>query len=107
MKRETFDMAAYQEWLHDAWRTESELHQCAMLDAYFCTRENLPGKSKTGEKLVPEPKTSTEIIYELKEMYDVQTAVLAKWMELHGFGLTTDGDGSVKWAIWRDMRPLM
>jgi hypothetical protein len=33
--------------------------------------------------------------------------MLVVWMRTHGFHLTTMADGSVKWAVWRDMQPLM
>ena len=33
--------------------------------------------------------------------------MLVVWMRTHGFHLITMADGSVKWPVWRDMRPLM
>lgn len=107
MRQESYDTAAYENWLKDEKRTEDEVQQCKMLDAYFSSRENLPGKSLTGEDLVPEPKTSTEICDDLEDMYYVSNSIIAKWMQLHGFGYTTVEDGTVKWAIWRNMKPLV
>ena len=57
----------------------------------------------TGSELVFDPKSSVEIADELGTMYNMDISVIAQYMLLHEFGTTTVEDGTVKWAIWRDM----
>lgn len=73
-----------------------------LLDAYFTHRRNLPGEF-AGRALMEEPKSTYDIIDDLTPManlYDAKDAVV-NYMQSHGYGFTTLGDGSVKWAIWR------
>ena len=34
-------------------------------------------------------------------MMYIKKDVVVGWMRSHGYGMTTIGDGSVKWAVWR------
>ena len=36
-------------------------------------------------------------------MYYMDIHIIANYMFMHEFGTTTVEDGTVKWAIWRDM----
>ncbi len=97
------DLKQFLDWLKENDRTEEEKMQCKLLDEYMKTRDNLPGKGVTGAPLVPDPKTSEEIAGDLQPMYSMDISVIAKYMFLHEFTTTTVEDGTVKWAIWRDM----
>ena len=52
-------------------------------------------------KPVEEHKTTDEIIDDLMPMMYIKKEVVVGWMRSHGYGMTTIGDGSVKWAVWR------
>lgn len=43
----------------------------------------------------------------MRPMAEIAADDIILYMTMHGFHLTTLDDGTVKWAIWRDMRPLM
>ena len=105
MKANSYDEEAYNAWLNNPERdkneTESIKEQCTMLDGYMFSRENL-----LSDNLVPDPKSSEEIQSELASMYPVDAEVIAKYMLLHEFTTVTVEDGSIKWAIWRDMKPI-
>ena len=97
------DLKQFLDWLKENGRSEEEKMQCKLLDEYMKTRDNLPGKGVTGSELVFDPKSSVEIADELGTMYNMDIGVIAQYMFLHEFGTTTVEDGTVKWAIWRDM----
>ena len=97
------DLKQFLDWLRENDRSEEEKMQCKLLDEYMKTRDNLPGKGVTGSELVFDPKSSVEIADELRPMYYMNIGVIAQYMFLHEFGTTTVEDGTVKWAIWRDM----
>ena len=97
------DLKQFLDWLKENDRTEEEKMQCKLLDEYMKTRDNLPGKGVTGTPLVPDPKTSEEIANDLQPMYWMDVRVIAQYMFMHEFSTTTVEDGTVKWAIWRDM----
>ena len=97
------DLKQFLDWLKENDRSEEEKMQCKLLDEYMKTRDNLPGKGVTGSELVFDPKSSVEIAEELGTMYNMDIGVIAQYMFLHEFGTTTVEDGTVKWAIWRDM----
>lgn len=80
---------------------EEEKEQVALLDAYFTFRRNLPGDDPGFGKAIAEPKTTDDIVDELLPMMPVSQKVVAGYMRAHGYGYTTIGDGSVKWAVWR------
>ena len=83
--------------------SEEEKMQCKLLDEYMKTRDNLPGKGVTGSELVSDPKSSDEIAEDLRPMYYMDINIIAQYMFMHEFTTTTVEDGTVKWAIWRDM----
>lgn len=97
------DLKQFLDWLKENDRTEEEKMQCKLLDEYMKTRDNLPGKGVTGTPLVPDPKTTEEIAGDLSSMYPMDADIIARYMFMHEFGTTTVDDGTVKWAIWRDI----
>lgn len=97
------DLKQFLDWLKENDRTEEEKMQCKLLDEYMKTRDNLPGKGVTGSELVSDPKSSDEIAEDLRPMYYMDINIIAQYMFMHEFGTTTVEDGTVKWAIWRDM----
>ena len=80
---------------------EEERGQAEVLDAYFLFRRPLPGEEPGMGKPVEEHKTTDEIIDDLMPMMYIKKEVVVGWMRSHGYGMTTIGDGSVKWAVWR------
>lgn len=105
MKENSFDEETYNNWLNDPDRemalTEDIKEQCTLLDGYMFSRENLPAGN-----LSPDPKSTEEIQNDLASMYPVDAAVITKYMLLHAFTTVTVEDGTIKWAIWRDMKPI-
>ena len=97
------DFKMFLDWLKENDRSEEEKMQCKLLDEYMKTRDNLPGKGVTGTELVFDPKSSEEIAEDLQPMYYMDIHIIANYMFMHEFGTTTVEDGTVKWAIWRDM----
>ena len=87
--------------------SKSNFNCCEVLDAYFSSRDNLPGTTMKDEPLKADPMTTAAISNSLREMALISFPVIADWMLLHNFTFTTLLDGSVAWAIWRDMQPLM
>ncbi len=86
-------------WLSEL--AENDKVQVEVLDAYFLYRENASGNDLFLGKLVEEPKSTEEIMDELTPMMTLTKELVARYMRLHGFGIKTLGDGSVKWDIWR------
>ena len=80
---------------------EEEKEQVEVLDAYFTFRRNMPGDDPGFGPSIAEPKTTDDIVDELLPMMPVTQKVVAGYMRAHGYGYTTMGDGSVKWAVWR------
>lgn len=80
---------------------EEERSQAEVLDAYFTFRRNLPGEEPGMGKPIEEPKTTDEIIDDLMPMMTVGKQVVVAYMRVHGYGMTTVQDGTVKWAVWR------
>lgn len=73
------------------------------IETWLQCRRNLPDKSDvTGKMLMPEHKTTQEIIDDLQPMYPIDPITIAKVMKQHEYSMITERDGSVKWAIWRD-----
>ena len=70
-------------------------------EAYFDKRSPLPGKDITGQMNVPEPKSTTEIIDDLSDMYDISKGLLSKYLVDHGYSLVPTEDGRLKWMIYR------
>lgn len=80
---------------------EEERCQAEVLDAYFTFRRPLPGEEPGLGSPIEEPKTTDDIIDELLPMVALSKKVVVDYMRSHDYGMTTVGDGSVKWAIWR------
>ena len=67
-----------------------------LLDSYFMFRDCLP---KVG--YIQENKTTQQIQDELEPMYSVTTGEIVGYMLEHGYATTTEQDGTVTWAVWR------
>ena len=80
---------------------EDEKMQLEYIEAYFDKRSPLPGKDITGQMNVPEPKSTTEIIDDLSDMYDISKGLLSKYLVDHGYSLVPTEDGRLKWMIYR------
>lgn len=92
----------YDNWFADL--SDDERDQITILDAYFATRSNVPGESEaTGRDLAPEYKTTQDIIDELMPMMPISQQILSKYLLLKGYTMATYDDGTIKWAIWRDV----
>lgn len=107
MRQDSYDEQSWQNYLAKCEVTDLGRFRFSILDEYMQSRENLPGKSITGLELIPDPKTTAEIQDDLAPMTEIASDDIIAYMRWHGFHLTTLEDGTVKWAIWRDMKPLM
>lgn len=67
-----------------------------LLDSYFMFRENLPK-----EGYIQENKTTLQIMDELTPMMLLPTDDVVGYMLEHDYQPTTEQDGTVVWAIWR------
>lgn len=69
-----------------------------LLDSYFQFREILPA-----DGYIQENKTTLQIQDELMPMYNVATVDIVRYMLEHGYTTATEPDGTVAWAIWRQV----
>lgn len=69
-----------------------------LLDSYFMFRQNLPG-----EGYIQENKTTLQIMDELTPMMMLPTDDVVGYMLEHDYSTTTEQDGTVVWAIWRQV----
>ena len=69
-----------------------------LLDSYFAFRDCLP---KNG--YIQENKTTQQIQDELEPMYSVTTGEIVGYMLDHSYSSTSEQDGTVCWAIWRQV----
>ena len=67
-----------------------------LLDSYFLFRDCLPT-----DGFIQENKTTQQIQDELEPMYSVTTGEIVGYMLEHEYQPTTEQDGTVTWAIWR------
>ena len=67
-----------------------------LLDSYFMFRDNLPR-----EGYIQENKTTLQIMDELTPMMLLSTEDVVRYMLEHDYQPTTEQDGTVVWAIWR------
>jgi hypothetical protein len=67
-----------------------------LLDSYFTFRENLPR-----EGFFQENKTTLQIRDDLTPMMMLSTEDVVRYMLDHDYHPTTEQDGTVAWAIWR------
>ena len=93
------DTKEYREWR--ASLSDEEKEQVDLLDAYFTFRANLPNEDPGMGTPISEPKTTEEIIDDLTPMMPVTPKMVVGYMRRHDYGMTTAGDGTVKWAVWR------
>lgn len=69
-----------------------------LLDSYFMFRDNLPR-----EGYVQENKTTLQIMDELSPMMLLSTDDVVQYMLDHDYQMTTEQDGTVSWAVWRQV----
>ena len=69
-----------------------------LLDSYLLFRSPLP---QTG--YIEENKTTLQIMDELMPMLALSSDTIVGYMLEHGYSTTTEGDGTVVWAIWRQI----
>ena len=67
-----------------------------LLDSYFMFRNSLPR-----DGYIQENKTTQQIQDELEPMYSVTSGEIVGYMLEHGYATTTEQDGTVTWAVWR------
>jgi len=67
-----------------------------LLDSYFMFRDNLPR-----EGYIQENKTTLQIMDELTPMMMLSTDDVVAYMIDHDYHATTEQDGTVCWAVWR------
>ncbi len=102
MMKDSFDNGAWQRWIATAAGEDGSVHVAAfLLGEYMKTRENTP--DGTDSVLAFEPKSTEGIQSDLQPMGDVDKDFIATYMILHGFRTVTLEDGTVQWAVWRDM----
>lgn len=92
--------------MNNDWRQDldaEDLGKIEILDAYMQTRSQLPGKGAAGNALVEEDKSTQDIVDDLRDMTVLDFQTVENYMRQEGFGLTTQEDGTVKWAVWRDV----
>ena len=69
-----------------------------LLDSYFLFRSPLPRAGYFQEN-----KTTLQIMDDLVPMMAVSTETVVAYMTDHDCSTTTEEDGSVSWAIWRQI----
>ena len=69
-----------------------------LLDSYFMFRRNLPEAG-----FIQENKTTLQIMDELTPMMMLSTDDVVQYMMEHDYYTTTEQDGTVVWAIWRQV----
>ena len=69
-----------------------------LLDSYFMFRECLPK-----EGYIQENKTTLQIMDDLTPMMMLATDDVVQYMLDHEYSTTTEQDGTVTWAIWRQV----
>ncbi|MBQ4393609.1 MAG: hypothetical protein II826_10950 [Prevotella sp.] len=76
---------------------EKEL-QRKLLDSYFQFRSPLPQDGS-----ISEHKTTLQIQDELEPMMHVGGLDIVEYMDAHDYSFITGQDGTVCWAIWRQV----
>lgn len=69
-----------------------------LLNSYFMFRDNLPR-----EGYVQENKTTLQIMDELSPMMLLSTDDVVQYMLDNDYQMTTEQDGTVSWAVWRQV----
>lgn len=69
-----------------------------LLDSYFLFRRPLPE-----EGYIQENKTTIQIMDDLSTMMAISAEAVVGYMLDHDYSPTTEQDGTVSWAIWRQV----
>lgn len=69
-----------------------------LLDSYFLFRRPLPE-----EGYIQENKTTIQITDDLSTMMAISAEAVVGYMLDHDYSPTTEQDGTVSWAIWRQV----
>lgn len=69
-----------------------------LLDSYFLFRRPLPE-----EGFIQENKTTIQIADDLSTMMAISAEAVVGYMLDHDYSPTTEQDGTVSWAIWRQV----
>ena len=69
-----------------------------LLDSYFLFRSPLPQKG-----YIAENKTTLQVMDELMPMMAISTDTVVGYMLEHDYSTTTEQDGTVAWAVWRQV----
>lgn len=69
-----------------------------LLDSYFLFRRPLPE-----EGFIQENKTTIQITDDLSTMMAISAEAVVGYMLDHDYSPTTEQDGTVSWAIWRQV----
>jgi hypothetical protein len=69
-----------------------------LLDSYFLFRRPLPE-----EGFIQENKTTIQIMDDLSTMMAISAEAVVGYMLDHDYSPTTEQDGTVSWAIWRQV----
>lgn len=75
---------------------ERKMMHRKVLDAYFALRHPMPQDGS-----IQQNRTTEEVQDDIASMMDISKDEIIEYMNEHGYELTTDTDGTVKWAIWR------
>ncbi|MBQ7181350.1 MAG: hypothetical protein IJR87_08670 [Bacteroidaceae bacterium] len=69
-----------------------------LLNSYFQFRSPLPG-----DGYIQENKTTLQIQDELEPMMHVSGLDIVEYMDDHDYSFITEQDGTVSWAVWRQV----
>lgn len=83
---------------NDNNQDRSEQFAQQLLDSYFLFRRPLPE-----EGFIQENKTTIQIMDDLSTMMAISAETVVGYMLDHDYSPTTEQDGTVSWAIWRQM----
>lgn len=74
-----------------------------VLEEYFSTRYNLPGRNIEGVQLAREDKTTEDIQDDIIPIMVLTKDEINDFLFFRDFKLAHQADGTLKWAIWRDI----
>lgn len=86
---------------HNETETQQERNERfaqQLLDSYFLFRSPLPR-----DGYIKENKTTLQIMDDLVPMMAIGTETVVAYMADNDYSTTTEQDGSVSWAIWRQV----
>ncbi len=106
MNYETTDLESFQQWVNEL--SDAERAMLDVLDAYFSSRSNLPGRNLfNNSPMAQDDKSTQEIIDDLSDMCDIKHEIVVEYMRQNGFSLVPTASGRLKWAIWRNLHAFM